>query len=240
MLSIIIPTLNEERAIGNTLQSLKKLTDYTYEVIISDGRSKDKTVEIAKQHGAKVIVCEGAVRQTIGGGRNLGASLASFPYLVFLDADVTIPDINHFFRKTLNLFEEDKKLVGLIVRQKVIQNKETLADKFFFTIVNCIYYLWNNVVHFGGAGGEFQMIKTSVFKKINGYNEKLAAGEDNDMFQRLAKEGKTRIEMSLKVFHDGRRAHKTGWTKLIASWVTNYLSVLIFKRSFNKIWKEIR
>ena len=99
MLSIIIPTLNEEKSIEKTLQSIKELKDYDYEIIISDGKSKDKTVEIAKKYDAKVIVYEGTIRQTIGGGRNLGASIASGDFFVFLDADVTIPDINNFFKK---------------------------------------------------------------------------------------------------------------------------------------------
>ncbi|MDO8728859.1 MAG: glycosyltransferase [bacterium] len=240
MLSIVIPTLNEEKTIKNTLESLKKLTDCNYEIIISDGKSKDKTVEIAKRCDAQTIVYNGTVRQTIGGGRNLGASIASGEFLVFLDADVTIPDINKFFKKTLSLFKENEKLVGLIVRQNVSPEVETFVDKFFFGIVNYVYLFWNNIVKFGGAGGEFQMIKTSVFRELGGFNEKLAAGEDNDLFQRLARKGETRIEMSLRILHTGRRAHKTGWSKLLFSWTINWFSVLIFNCSTSEIWKEVR
>lgn len=240
MISVIIPTLNEEKTIEKTIGSLQKLRGFDYEIVISDGKSKDKTIEIAKSFGAKTIVYEGTVRQTIGGGRNLGASVASGEFLVFLDADVTIPDINNFFKEVLNLFSEDKKLVGLIVRQEVAPEVATLADKFFFTLVNYVYFFWNNVVSFGGAGGEFQMIKTEVFKKLGGYSEKLAAGEDNDMFQRLAKYGKTRIDMSLKVLHTGRRAHKTGWIKLLWTWTINWLSALFFDKSVSQVWEEIR
>ena len=84
------------------------------------------------------------------------------------------------------------------------------------------------------------MIKAAIFKKLGGYNENLAAGEDNDMFQRLAKKGRTRIDMSLTVLHLGRRAHKTGWPKLIFSWTTNWFSALIFNNSASKVWEEIR
>lgn len=240
MISIIIPTLNEENTIENTLRSLKELSDHDYEIIVSDGKSKDKTIEIAKKHGAKVIIYEGDARQTISHARNLGASKATGDFFVFLDADVIIPDINNFFKKALSLFEAQKKLVGLTTRIKVHPELETLADKFILSIFDYINLFLNNILGFGGASGEFQMIRASAFRKLKGYNEQISVAEDVEMFQRLAREGKTRIEMSLKVMHPGRRAHKVGWPKLLFEWSMNGLSVLIFKRSYDKIWKEIR
>ena len=240
ILSIIIPTLNEEKVIENTLKSIKELKDCDYEIIVSDGGSKDKTIEIAKKYGVKVIVYEGSARQTIASGRNLGASIASGEFFVFLDADVTIPDINNFFRKAMNLFGSQKKLVGLTVRMKVLPELETLADRLFFALNDYNLFFSNNIFRFGSAGGEFQMIKVETFKKQKGYNEKIAVCEDIELFQRLARGGKTRIEMSLNVLHTGRRAHAIGWPKLLSQWFINGTSVTLFKRSFNTVWEEIR
>ncbi len=240
MISIIIPTLNEEKTIGNTLESLRRLSYCDYEIIISDGKSKDRTIEIAKKYGAKIIIYKGATRQTIGGGRNLGASIASGEFFVFLDADVIIPDINNFFTKAINIFKNQKELVGLTVCIKVLPELETLPDRVIFSMINYLNFFLNNVFHWGNAGGEFQMIRASVFRKLKGYNKKLVAGEDNDMFQRLTREGKTRIEMSPKVMHTGRRAHKIGWPRLLLTWYVDWLSVLLFNRSFSTIWKEVR
>ncbi len=240
MISFIIPTLNEEKTIERTLQSIKKLRDYDYEVIISDGKSKDRTIEIAKNCGAEVIVYEGTIRQTISSGRNLGASIASGKLFVFMDADVVIPDINIFFKKALNIFENQKKLVGLTVSIKVLPELETLADKIIFKIINYYFLLSNNVFNSGGASGEFQIIKASIFNKLKGYDERITVAEDIEMFRRLAREGKTKIEMSLIVMHTGRRAHKVGWPKLLLSWWTNWLSVFVFGRSFSTVWEEIR
>ncbi|MDD5721130.1 MAG: glycosyltransferase [Candidatus Pacebacteria bacterium] len=240
MISIIIPTLNEEKIIEKTLLTLKELRDFDYEIIISDGRSKDKTIEIAKKHGAKVIVYEGMTRQTISHGRNLGASIASKELLVFLDADVEIPNINNFFKKTVKLFEEQKELTGLTTRIKIHKDVETLADKIILGAFDYINFFLNNVVGFGGASGEFQMIRASAFKELRGYNEKIAVAEDIDMFQRLAKKGKTRIEMSLKIMHPGRRAHKIGWPKLLFNWTINGLTVMTKKHSYHEVWEEIR
>src|SRR5438874_2570272 len=49
MISIIIPTLDEEKVIGRTLSLLKSQLTIPHEIIVSDGASKDKTVEIAKK-----------------------------------------------------------------------------------------------------------------------------------------------------------------------------------------------
>ncbi len=240
MISIIIPTLNEEKDIENTIKSLQKWSGHEYEIIVSDGRSKDRTIEIAKKYGVKTIIYSGTARQTISSGRNLGASLASGEFLVFLDADVVIPDINNFFKKVLNLFGKNEKLVGLSVRTKVFPEMETWADNIIFTVNDYLLFFSNNILGSGRASGEFQMIRASVFKKLKGYNEKIAVCEDVEMFQRLAKEGKTTIEMSLNILHTGRRAHAIGWPKLLFKWITNGTTVTIFNRSVDKIWEESR
>lgn len=240
MISIIIPTLNEEKTIENTLKSLQKLRDYDYEVIVSDGKSKDKTIELAKKYGARVIVYEGTSRQTIGGGRNLGASVAFGDFLVFLDADVIIPDINAFFTKAINMFTKDKSLTGFAPFVNYIPEEATFADKFFGMMMNVLYLVSNNFLHIGQAAGEFQMMRTAVFKKMGGYNEKLPVGEDTELFSRLASIGKTKINKNLHVFQATRRVHTLGWPKLLWSWFYNFISNKLRKRPVDSEWKPIR
>ncbi len=96
------------------------------------------------------------------------------------------------------------------------------------------------MIRFGGAPGEFQMLRADLFKKLGGFNEKIPMGEDADLFQRVAKYGRTKIEMSLYVMHPVRRAHQIGWTKLIFLWWINWIPTTLFKRSYNSVWKEIR
>ncbi len=54
-ISIVIPTLNEERNINRLLKGIKPVIKDKYEVIIVDGYSKDKTVKYAKAMGARII-----------------------------------------------------------------------------------------------------------------------------------------------------------------------------------------
>jgi glycosyltransferase involved in cell wall biosynthesis len=53
---VIIPALNEEKAVGEEIDKVKDaLKDYNFDIVVSDGRSSDNTVKIANQHGAKTI-----------------------------------------------------------------------------------------------------------------------------------------------------------------------------------------
>jgi len=55
MLSIIIPTLNEENYLPFLLESIKNQDFKDYEIIVADAGSHDKTREIAKNFGCKVV-----------------------------------------------------------------------------------------------------------------------------------------------------------------------------------------
>jgi len=240
MISIIIPTLNEEKIIEKTLKNLSELTVVPHEIIVSDGRSTDKTIEIAKRYTDKVIVYEGTTRQTIGMGRNLGASIATGDLLLFLDADMYIPDINTFMPKAIEMFHKNPKMVGLSAYLKVFPEMANFGDIVVFWLSNRWFYLMNNLFNHGASYGEFQMMCTDVFRKLGGYDEKIAVAEDNEFFKRLAGAGKTHIEPSMIVFHTSRRAHKIGWPKLLFSWWINQASVALRKRSFHSEWKVIR
>ena len=84
-LSVIIPTFNEERTIGHTLGRVRRAS--AWEVIVVDGRSTDRTCEVARAHGATVV------QSPPGRGRQLavGASIATGDTLLFLHADTSLP-----------------------------------------------------------------------------------------------------------------------------------------------------
>lgn len=239
MISIIIPTLNEEKAIGNTLAGLSKLT-LPHELIVSDGTSTDKTAEIARKYTDKVIVYSGTKRQTIAEGRNDGAAIATGSILVFMDADTEIKNIDAFFTRAISRFENDKKLVALNPQIKVMPDKATRADNIIFSLVNLYFWFMNDIVGSGQAAGEFQMVRAESFRKLGGYNGTLVAGEDNDLFRRLSKTGRVMFDGSLVIYHSGRRAHKIGWPKLLSIWIMTALSNFFIGRAPWKEWKVIR
>lgn len=81
---MVVPALNEEAALGRHLPQLVAEAD---EVIVSDGGSTDRTVEVARAAGARVV--EGSAGR--GGQLNRGASLAEADILIFVHADTTLP-----------------------------------------------------------------------------------------------------------------------------------------------------
>ncbi len=85
IISVIIPTLNEEGHLHDTIKPLMAVPDL--EIIVSDGGSSDKTLDIAKKAGAIVITSKAgrAVQQ------NLGVKKASGDILLFLHADTILP-----------------------------------------------------------------------------------------------------------------------------------------------------
>jgi len=82
MLSIIIPTLNEEKYLPFLLSSIKEQNFKDYEIILSDAGSEDRTIEIAKSYGCRVV--KGGLPAK---GRNQGARAAAGDLLLFLDSD---------------------------------------------------------------------------------------------------------------------------------------------------------
>lgn len=86
-LSVVIPALNEERAIGALLDDVRQLT-CDHEIIVVDGGSADDTVPIARTGGARVVQSER------GRGVQLaaGAHVATGRTLCFLHADVRLPE----------------------------------------------------------------------------------------------------------------------------------------------------
>lgn len=239
MLSFIIPALNERQTIEQTLRCLSAYSG-AHEIIVSDGNSTDGTVEICRRFADRVVVHEEPHRQTIAEARNVGAAAARGDYLVFVDADVLVPDIDDFFRIAHAVFDADDRVVALTGKYRVVPEKATAADKYVFTMLGVQFQVQNNLLGLGGAGGEFQMIRAEAFRGVGGFDESLAAAEDMDLFRRLSRIGRTRFERRLTVYHTGRRAHAVGWRTLLWQWFSNSVSVFAFRRSASKEWTVIR
>jgi rSAM/selenodomain-associated transferase 2 len=86
-LSIIVPTLDEEARIGAALSALAPIRARGTEVIVADGGSRDRTVEIARALCDRVIVAP----RGRGAQMNAGAAAATGAVLLFLHADVSLP-----------------------------------------------------------------------------------------------------------------------------------------------------
>jgi rSAM/selenodomain-associated transferase 2 len=88
MISVIIPVLNEERALPATLDTLF-LQRADFEAIVVDGGSNDATLEVLASYPWVTVIqaCRGRAAQM-----NAGAANASGEWLLFLHADTLLPD----------------------------------------------------------------------------------------------------------------------------------------------------
>lgn len=239
--SIIIPTLNEEELLPNllnqlTVSDLKKRFDF--EIIISDGGSKDKTIEVAKKYADKIVFSEKKNPQNIASGRNIGTKSALGEVLIFINGDVTFHNIYDFFEFLESKFINSKYL-AFTCDVWIHPSEEKLSDKIFHTIYNNYFFLLN---YFGvGMGrGECHVIKSHVFHQVGGYNELCAAGEDFELYKRIRKLGKIYFSKKIFVYESPRRFRRFGYIRVSLSWILNSFSVIFKKRSIDKEWEQVR
>jgi glycosyltransferase involved in cell wall biosynthesis len=240
--SIIIPTLNEEKLLPQLLKQLTegdKKEEYQYEIIISDGKSSDKTIEIALEFADIVIVHSGNSPQNIAEGRNKGAEIAEGDVLIFLNGDVILSSVDDFFSFLNNKFYGNEEYLAMTTFVKVFKEEELLKDKLFHWAYNNYFRLLNNI-GMGMGRGECQIVRKSIFDEVNGYNCKMAAGEDFDLFKRIRKRGLTLFTNKLIVYESPRRFRKLGYSAVTWTWIKNGFSVVIKNRSLSKEWEQVR
>ena len=132
--SVIIPTLNEEKHIGALLESLKNQTyEGDYEIIVSDGNSEDKTREIAKKYTDKVIIEK---IRSAAAERQAGAKQAEGDILLFVDGDC-LADKNWI-----------KELVSCFDDATVVSAGGRIAPLEKDTIIGLASNFWSAAVYF--------------------------------------------------------------------------------------------
>jgi len=239
--SIIIPTMNEEKLLPQLLEqfSLSELRDkYSIEIILSDGGSRDNTINFALPFVDKIKIHTDNFRQNIASGRNDGAMLADGDVLVFLNADVVFDNILEFFNY-LDEYFIPSEYSGMACNVKIFKDEEIFADRIFHGFYNW-YFKLMNVCGMGMGRGECQVVRRKVFEEMNGYNSMLAAGEDFDLFRRIRKRSKILFANNIFVYESPRRYRKYGYLNVTSSWFLNSVSVVLKNKSLSKIWEQVR
>lgn len=169
--TIVVPAYNEESYLGDVLDVLllgmSKIPKLKGEIIVVDNNSTDQTAKIAKSRGARVVF--ESINQ-ISRARNTGAKEALGRYLIFVDADTKIP--SELLALSLKKMEQDE-CGGGGATLKFDSNQNQL---FFGTFMP---FFWSCISQtFKLAAGSFIFCKTRLFIKVEGFSEKLFAGEE--------------------------------------------------------------
>lgn len=184
-LSTIIITLNEERNLPGLLEAITNQTYQPRQIIVSDGGSTDGTVEVARGHGCQIV--EGGSNPARS--RNNGASYATQPYLLFLDADV-LPYNKHLLENMLS--ETTKKGYDAATCDNIpicnhLHEKEQKIIRLAYAGYNCYQRLSQYFSPI--CTGTCIISKKNAFEIVNGFNETLPFGEDSDFSLKIHKKG---------------------------------------------------
>lgn len=239
-ISVIIPALNEEKLLERMLQQFPpSLTQqYRIELVVSDGGSTDRTLEIARRYAQTVVENTAGVKQTISIGRNEGARHARGEIFVFLNADTLIKDPSYFFRRILETIPEPG-LAAITCSVEIYPDERKPIDNYYHGFYNWFFFMMNRV-GMGMGRGECHIMRRAVFEQVNGYASNIAAGEDYDMFRRLKKIGRIEFLKDVVVYESPRRYRKYGYAYVTASWFMNFLAVQFLGRSILNEWKPVR
>jgi glycosyltransferase involved in cell wall biosynthesis len=240
ILSVVIPTLNEEKLITQTLsQFTPELKEkYKIEIIISDGGSTDSTLNKAEGTADLVLNSAPGTKQNISIGRNTGAKHSSGAYIYFFNADTRIENISYFFEKSVSEMQ-NPEIAALTMKFEVFPEEKKFSDSLFHAFYNIYVYVLNSI-GMGMGRGECHIVKRNIFEKVKGYNELLAAGEDFDLYRRIKKHGKVKYLRDLKVYESPRRYRKYGYARVLLDWSKNAVSVIIKDRSVSEEWDPVR
>jgi glycosyltransferase involved in cell wall biosynthesis len=179
-LSVIIPALNEERFLGQTLsrldeaiQRLRDSQEHSVQVIVVDNDSQDRTAEIARSFGATVV--QEPIRN-IARARNSGARVAEGEVLFFLDADTLVPPC---LLARITAVMSDPLCDGGAV---AIDDR---PSRILIRLYLCFWYLLGRLTRM--AGGASQFCRRNAFFALGGYDESIYVGEDVDFYWRLSR-----------------------------------------------------
>ncbi|MBZ9777379.1 TIGR04283 family arsenosugar biosynthesis glycosyltransferase [Psychroflexus sp. CAK8W] len=208
LISIIIPALNEEKLITEVLKHTLKLPGH-YEVIVVDGGSLDKTLEIVQKF-KNINVLQSKKGRAVQ--MNYGAGHAKGDVFLFLHADTFLPKT--FYNDVLALMQ-NPKVIGGSFRLKMDDSHPIFK-----------FYRWCSQfsLEFFTYGDHGMFFKAENFQNINGYKN-IDFMEDVEIQKRIRKHGLFK-KLKSSVQTSNRRFAKKGVIKQL---VIDTLLVFFFK-----------
>ncbi len=202
-ISIIVPTFNEAKCLGETLAHIQQLSPY--EVIVSDGGSDDGTLEIAAKFTENVV--NGPAGRALQ--MNAGAQTATGDIFLFLHADSRIEPASY---EKMSHSMKNSEEIGGAFSLCIDSNKWSLR------LISRLANMRSKCLGMA-YGDQAFFVKNPIFQKMNGFTE-FPICEDLDFFKRLRKLGSVTL-LNETVLTSPRRWNKEG------IWFTTLRNILI-------------
>ncbi len=225
--SIVIPTLNEEKYIEEALESIaNQRKAQKYELIVSDGSSSDGTIKIAKKY-ADVIVYE--PRRTVAAGRQTGMMASRGRILVCANADTYYPP--NWLANLVKPFER-KRVVGSI--GKVVPKDGDIIDNAFANGVlhPAARILSGLKIHYADSSN--LALRRDTFIKAGGFRSELISGEDTELMKRMKKFGEIVYTPEAVAYVSMRRVKKWGKIYYTFFHTTNFIKTHLFQKGHGR------
>ncbi|MBU6482116.1 MAG: TIGR04283 family arsenosugar biosynthesis glycosyltransferase [Nitrospirae bacterium] len=158
MISVIIPTLNEEKALPDTLRHLLGQAG-DFEVIVVDGGSVDHTVEIVRGEPRVRLLTASKGRAS---QMNTGARHATGDWLLFLHADTLLPE---GALARLNSLETDATVQAGGFLHRFSGTDWQLRMLSYFNNVRC---RWSKIIY----GDQAMFVRRTLFERLSGFPNK--------------------------------------------------------------------
>ena len=198
LISVVIPVLNEEKVIGQCLESLTRQTlpPASFEVIVVDNGSTDRTLAVARQFENRLtltILRKPGVH--IAALRNFAAASAKGAFLAFLDADCLVPAL--WLSRALVLLQSNPDMVTG-AHYSIPEDYSWVARTWY----QDMHRLKRGPVSYIPSGN--LLLSRNLFVKMEGFDTSIETNEDSEFCHRASAAGiQVVAEPSLTVVHLG-------------------------------------
>ena len=233
LISVIMPAFNEERLIQSSIaavhESFFKAGCASYEIVVCDNNSTDRTAELARATGARVVF---EPHNQISKARNTGAAHAQGQWLIFIDSDTFLNAA--LLKGTIERFESGKVCGGGAVLRF---DRSNLGR-----VVSALTAFWNGVsALFHVAAGSYVYCYREAWAAVGGFSESMYAGEEL-VFSRKVKSWGRKRGLKFKVLTEApitTSARKMEWystRQLLWHMVQTGLPGALMKRDACGLW----
>jgi glycosyltransferase involved in cell wall biosynthesis len=212
MITVVVPTFNEEKNIVACLESLNRqaLPRREYEIIVVDGNSTDRTRELAAPL-ADIVFVQTSPR--VGGARNDGATRAKGEIVAFADADCVVPP-----DWLLRIRDDFAKHHPVEVYGTVYPKEGGLRNRLALGLANTFARFGYHTRTLYYSLGCNTAVDRATFIKAGMYRS-MDAGEDVEISLRMKQFGKVLFDPKVRVGFSMRRYQQFGTVKSIYQWL---------------------